>query len=229
MSEPRRVLLVGATGLIGTSVMRAAVDRPAVRLVALARREVPLPEGARMEMLLAPTEDWPDAIRTIAPDAVICALGTTWKQAGRDEAAFRAVDQALVLDVAHAARAAGAGRFVLVSSVGAAIGAKSFYLQVKGEVEEAMAKLRFDRLDILRPGLLLGARGADRRLGERLGIMLSPLSNLVLQGDWRHYRSIAAQDVARAALQCIVERPNGRFVHEHDALCRLAPRWDDQA
>ena len=48
MSEQTRVVLVGATGLIGRAVMVEAVGRPDIHLVAVARREVPLPPGARM-------------------------------------------------------------------------------------------------------------------------------------------------------------------------------------
>ncbi|MGC1269908.1 MAG: NAD-dependent epimerase/dehydratase family protein, partial [Croceibacterium sp.] len=101
MSEPKRVLLVGATGLIGTEVMHQALTCPQLRLIALARREAPLPRGARMEMLVADPAHWAQAIATIQPDAVICALGTTFAAAGKDEAAFRAVDQDLVLAVAR--------------------------------------------------------------------------------------------------------------------------------
>jgi uncharacterized protein YbjT (DUF2867 family) len=224
MSEPRRVLLVGATGLIGTRVMQECVGRTDVRLIALTRREAPMPPGARMEMLVADPAEWGQSLATVAPDAVICALGTTWRKAGADEAAFRAVDQELVLRVANAAKAAGVSNFVLVSSVGADIASRAFYLRVKGEVETALRKLRFHRLDILRPGLLRGPRAGDRRIAERLGIVFSPLMNLFLHGDRRRFRSLDARIVARAALEGAREKAQGTFVHEHDAILRLDRR-----
>ena len=55
MSDQKRICLVGATGLVGRSVIEAAVAQPSVRIVAVARREMALPPGARMEMLVAPT------------------------------------------------------------------------------------------------------------------------------------------------------------------------------
>jgi uncharacterized protein YbjT (DUF2867 family) len=79
MSDPRRVLLVGATGLVGTRVMEECIGRGDVRLVALTRREAPMPRGARMEMLVADPAEWDRSLATVAPDAVICALGTTWR------------------------------------------------------------------------------------------------------------------------------------------------------
>jgi uncharacterized protein YbjT (DUF2867 family) len=224
MSEPRRVLLVGATGLIGTRVMQECVGRADLRLIALTRREAPMPPGARMEMLVADPADWSQSLATVAPDAVICALGTTWRKADGDEAAFRAVDQELVLRVAQAAKAAGVSNFVLVSSVGADIASRAFYLRVKGEVETALRKLRIHRLDILRPGLLRGPRKGDRRIAERLGIVFSPLTDLFLHGERRRFRSLDARIVARAALEGAREKAQGAFVHEHDAILRLERR-----
>jgi uncharacterized protein YbjT (DUF2867 family) len=224
MSEVRRVLLVGATGFVGTRIMQACVGRSDLRLIALTRREAPMPQGARMEMLVADPAEWEQSLATVAPDAVICALGTTWRRAGRDEAAFRAVDQELVLRVARAAKATGVSNFVLVSSVGADMASRTLYLRLKSEVETALRKLRFHRLDILRPGLLRGPRSGDRRPAERLAIILSPLLNLVLHGERRRLRAIDAGIVARAALEGAKEKARGTFVHEHDAILRLERR-----
>ena len=229
MSDTRRVLLVGATGLVGTRVMEQCIGRSDVRLIALTRREAPMPKGARMEMLVADPAEWDRAIASVAPDAVICALGTTWRKAGKDGAAFRTVDEGLVLTVARAAAAAGVKNFVVVSSVGAGTGGATLYLRVKGEVEAALRKLRFHRLDILRPGLLRGPRRGDRRLGERLAIWLSPLANLFLQGSRRRLRGIDARLVARAALQATKEKARGSFVHDYDAMRRLELRLDGPA
>ena len=222
MSDPMRILLVGATGLIGTRVIEQARDLRHVRLLAVSRREIGLPQGARIEVLVADPANWPDAIAQLAPHAVICALGTTWAKSGKSEEAFRAVDQNLVLDVARAAKSTGAARFVLVSSVGADLASRSFYLRVKGEVERDVGKLGFERLDILRPGLLRGPRSGDRRVLERLGIALSPLTSLFLFGERRKYRAIDGAIVARAALQGALDKRKGRFVHENDGILRQA-------
>jgi len=221
----RRVLLAGATGLVGSRVMELAIDHPWLRLIALTRREAPMPRGVRMEMLVADPSGWPEAVAAIAPDAVICALGTTLSKAGSEEA-FRAVDYDLVLSLATAAKEAKVENFVLVSSVGADAHGKAFYLRVKGEIEAAVTKLRLRRLDILRPGLLRGWRGGDRRPAERLGILASPLSDLLLHGDKRRFRSIDARIVAAAAAQCAREKPQGRWIHDNDSIRRYARRLE---
>ncbi len=225
MSKPVRIALVGATGLIGQALIAACLSRADVRLVAIARREVPLPPGARMEVLVAETGGWPDAIAAANADAVVCALGTTIRKVGGDQAAFRAVDQDLVLAVAKAAKAANVRQMVTLSSVGADMASRTFYLRVKGEVEVALGKLRIPRLDILRPGLLRGPRD-ERRVAEKIAMAASPVADLLLHGAWRKYRSIRAERVAQAIIALAMEKPAGRFVHEYDAILRAARKGD---
>lgn len=224
MSEQTRVVLVGATGLIGRAVMAEAVGRSDIHLVAVARREVPLPPGARMEMLLSDTDHWPDAIAAGRPHAVVIALGTTIKAVGGDRQAFRAVDHDLVLECAAAAKAAGARQLIVVSSIGAQFSSKNFYLSVKGEVEDKLAKLHFERLDIIRPGLLRGKRDGTPRPAEKIGMMLSPLIDLLMQGALRKYRSAKASDVAKVILKRAGTKQHGRLVYQHDEMRRILRR-----
>jgi uncharacterized protein YbjT (DUF2867 family) len=225
MSKPTRIALVGATGLIGMSLIGYGLGKSDLfRLVGIARREASLPKGARMEMLLAQPDGWGDAIAAAQADVLVCALGTTWRKAGKDEAAFRAVDFDLVLACAKAGREAGIRQFILISSVGADPAAKNFYLRVKGEIEQAVGKLGYPRFDVLRPGLLRGPRANDRRIGERLGIIASPVADLLLHGQYRRFRSIKAETIAKAIVGLTREKAVGRFVFEHDAIQRAARR-----
>ncbi len=217
MSEPVRICLVGATGLTGWEMIEQAVARSDVRVVAVSRREVRLPQGARMEMVVADPPGWGEAILLARASVMVCALGTTWRKAGKNEAAFRAVDAGLVIDCARHARAAGIEHMIVVSAVGAAAMAKNRYLRAKGEMEQALGKLGFRRLDILRPALLRGPRG-ERRVAEKLAMWFSPLADLLLHGKYRQYRSIRVDLLAASIFALAKEKAAGRFVHEHDAL-----------
>lgn len=224
MSKPTRIALVGASGLIGQSLIRLGVGRSDFRVIAIARREIPLPQGARMEVLVADPASWSDAIAAANADALVCALGTTWKKAGKDEAAFRAVDHDLVLACGKAAKVAGIRQVIAISSIGADSSSKNFYLRVKGETEQALGKLGLTRLDIIRPGLLRGPRGDDLRPGELAAKLASPFTDLLLHGQLRKYRSIHAGTVAQAIVGLTREGMAGRFVFEHDAILRAARR-----
>lgn len=226
--ERRRIMLLGASGLIGGAVMQQAMTRSDARLIALGRRETPLPPGARMEMVVADTLGWGDAIAAVAPQSAICALGSTWAKSGRNEATFRAVDHDLVLAVAQTCKDNGVENFVLVSSVGAEISSRTLYLRVKAETEAAVGRLGFRRLDILRPGLLRGTRRNDTRVLERLAMLASPLVDSMMTGERRRYRSISANQVAQAALNGAMSRAGGRFNHEHDAIQRLARMMEEK-
>jgi uncharacterized protein YbjT (DUF2867 family) len=225
MTGPVRIALVGATGLVGRRVIEIASAGDGVRILGIARREAALPAGARMEMFIAETAKWGEVLAAVRPRALICALGTTWKKAGRDEAALRSVDHDLVLTTAEAAKRAGVPNMVLISAAGANKRSKALYMRVKGEVEEAVSKVGFKRLDILQPGLLRGERQADRRLAERAAILAAPLIDPLLSGKWERYRSIDAGLVAEAALGLALRRAGGRFTHDNEAIRRAAREW----
>ena len=222
---PERVGLVGATGLIGRRLIEITSQGNALRIVGIARREASLPKGARVEMFIAEPSKWGEVLEAVQPRALICALGTTWRKAGREEAAFRAVDFDLVLATARAAHAAGVPNMVMVSSAGADPRAKSFYLKVKGEAEEELSRVGFKRLDILRPGLLIGQRKGDIRPLEAVARWASPVIDPMVPKKWEMYRSIDADMVVEAALHLSLRRAAGRFTHDNEAMKRAARDW----
>lgn len=228
MSEPVRIVLVGATGLVGRRVIEACIGREDIRLAAISRREVKLPEGARMELFVAQPEKWGDVFEALQPTALISALGTTIKKVDGDEDAFRAVDQHLVIHTAEAAKKAGVRQMVAVSSINADAHAKNFYLRVKGETENELSKIGFKRLDLLQPGLLRGPRDNDPRTAEGIGQLIAPFIDPFLGGKLRAYRSIDARIIAQAALGFSSRKAAGRFTHTHDQIARCAREWVKQ-
>ncbi|HYJ81547.1 MAG TPA: NAD(P)H-binding protein [Allosphingosinicella sp.] len=218
-AAPLRLVLIGATGLVGSLLADRLLAGEAV-VHALVRR----PSGRTHERWhehVAPSADWPGLAAGLAVDAAVSALGTTMRSAG-SQAAFRAVDLETVVAFAAAARWAGARRMVTVSSVGADPGSRNFYLRTKGEMERALEGLGFDRLDVLRPGLLRGKRGGERRLGERIGIALSPVVNLVLRGRLDRFAAIDAEIVAEAAAGLLRRSEPGTYRHENRSIRALA-------
>lgn len=175
-------------------------------------------------MFVADTSHWAETIDALRPAAVVCALGTTWQKAGKDEKEFRAVDEGLVLHVARAAKAAGVRQFIVISSAGADRASRHLYLRVKAEMEDEVSRLRFQRLDILRPGLLKGSRSDDPRTLERLLMLASPLTDIFLWGKFAQYRSIRASTVGEVVLKLLHEKPAGKFVHDNEAMARLLRR-----
>ncbi|MGB5723115.1 MAG: NAD(P)H-binding protein [Parasphingorhabdus sp.] len=212
-----KILIVGATGLIGGLLTRKLVEQGAEKTLQLLLRRPYREDVGKAKVHVQLQENWPATIAKIKPDIAISCLGSTMKKAGSKEE-FAAVDRDLVGAVAAAAKAAGAKQFISISSTMADSSASSFYLRIKGEAEDLLRAQSFDRLDIIRPGLLRGERVGDNRLGESLAIAASPIMDLMLVGKFRRYRSILASDVAAAIVALMADSAPGSYVHENDAI-----------
>jgi uncharacterized protein YbjT (DUF2867 family) len=213
VSARHRVVVAGATGLVGRECVRALLAEPAFEVVALVRRPDALPAapGLRPQVV-----DWDRLAATTSgafdgTDAVLCALGTTIRAAG-SQAAFRRVDHDYVVELARLGRAAGVAHFGLVSAVGADAASKVFYNRVKGEVEQAVRALGYPSLAIARPSLLLGERAEFRPVERLMG-----LAGVFAPSAWRPVR---AEAVAAALVRRAAERAPGVEVVPNERLRR---------
>jgi uncharacterized protein YbjT (DUF2867 family) len=215
------VVIAGATGLVGRACLRHLLDRYD-SVTALVRR----PLKVEMPKLIERQIDF-DRIGTIEipPGAhVYCALGTTIKVAGSEDA-FRRVDFEYPRMLAERAAAAGGARFMLVSSVGAAEGSSNFYLRVKGELEESVRAMRLEEAHIFRPSFLIGER-TEKRPGEAIGIAIARGIGFLMVGPLRKYHPIRAATVAEAMVVAANKNesahgdPHGdKAAHQDKAAC----------
>jgi len=216
-ATPSRIaVLAGVTGLVGRALLPLLLQDPLYRSVhALLRRVVPdIAPGDKLEIHRVDFANLPASFPA-ADDAYI-ALGTTIKTAG-SQAAFRLVDFDFVVNTARAARLAGARRLAVVSALGADPGSLVFYNRVKGEMQEAVAKLGYDSVVIAQPSLLLGDRtalGQPARAGERWAArLLGPVRALVPKA----VRPIEAQTVAAAMVAALRDpKPGVRLLKSGD-------------
>lgn len=202
---PRTALLLGATGLVGREILRLLLDDTRVeRVTVIARR----PTGNTSPKLderildLSEMQQHPDAF---AAEAIFCALGTTIKKAGSQEA-FRVVDYDYPLMAGRLGKQQGARHYLLVSALGANAHSRVFYNRVKGEVERDLLALNYPRTTIARPSLLLGDREEFRlgeRVFERLGWLMPPA-----------YKPVHARDVAAALVDASHAQESGVQVLE---------------
>ncbi|MFE0500147.1 NAD(P)H-binding protein [Lysobacter soli] len=207
-----KLMIVGSTGLVGRHALQLALAHPGIaQVVAPVRRPAEL-----HPKLLAPVVNF-DALSPDAPwwnvDAVVCALGTTIKVAGSQDA-FRRVDHDYPLAVARLAHAHGASTFVLNSAMGADAGSPIFYSRVKGEVERDLAALGFASLTFVRPGLIGGER-EEFRAGERAATVVLRALHPLLPRRWRIN---PAERIAQAMIDAAVRATPGRHVIASDAL-----------
>ena len=178
-----RVLLVGATGLVGGHVLDRLLTEPRVtRVVAPVRRPLPR-RAARLDAPVVDFEALPDDASMWGVDAVICTLGTTMRVAGSRDA-FRRVDHDYPLAIATHARRHGARACALTSAMGADAQSRFFYNRVKGELETALQAQGWPSLTLVRPGLIGGDR-REARAAERAAAVVLGAVGPVLPKRWR--------------------------------------------
>lgn len=190
-----RLMLVGATGLVGHCVLQQALASVQVGQVVAPTRSALAPHPK----LLNPLVDFdhlPSDAAWWAVDAVICTLGTTIKVAG-SQAAFYRVDHDYPLQVARLARQHGATAYALNSALGADPASRVFYARTKGELERDLQTLDYPSLTLARPGLIGGER-QQARPAEQLAVRLSTLLQPLLP---RRYRVVPAARIAHHLLQ----------------------------
>jgi len=216
----RSAAVLGASGLVGGCLLeRLLEDSGYASVLALTRRRLPRVHSKLRQQIVNfdRPKDLGEALRV---HDVFCCLGTTAAKAG-SRAAFYKVDFSIVYQVAQAAREAGADQFLLVSSIGAAPISQTYYLRVKGEIEQALATLEFPSLQVLRPSLLAGRRG-EFRVGERAALLIMSAVGPFLLGSWARYRPIRADAVAKAMVRIAKSAPRGVNVFESDRLAGYA-------
>ena len=206
-----RLLLVGGTGAVGREVLRLALaDSRIGRVVAPTRR--PLPDHPKLENPIVDFSRLPADAPWWTVDGVICTLGTTIRAAG-SRPAFAAIDRDLPIQVARLARAAGATRYALNSSLGAAPGG-NFYLRTKAETEVGIRQLGYPCYTIVRPSLI-DAERVESRPAERLGLLAARILRPLIP---RRYRAVTATRIAQALLDGVISNEVGEKIIESGQL-----------
>ena len=218
----RTALVAGASGLVGSQVLRLLLEDPTYsRVTVLARRELPL-SHKKLEQRIASFDRLAQIADFPRVHDVFCCLGTTMKQAGSPDA-FRKVDFTYVVELARVAVRHRASQFLVVTAVGADPQSRILYSRVKGDAEEALRRLQFESIQIFRPSLVVGAR-AQSRLAERVARLLGLLVGWALVGPLSRYRPIKAEALARAMVRVARDAPRGTHVYESKEIRRHAAK-----
>jgi uncharacterized protein YbjT (DUF2867 family) len=226
-SGPRRALIAGATGLVGSRVLALLRTSPAYAEVhALVRRPLPVTlrgpidgPGARLVEHVADFASLARLPGFPSVDDVYCCLGTTIRAAG-SRRAFRDLDFDAVVALARLARRHGATRLAFVSAIGADPDSTLFYSRVKGDAEAALAKLGYVSLTLLRPSLLDGSR-AEWRTGERIALAFTRAAAGLIPARWR---PVPADAVAACMVDSVLRGAPGLRIVESDRIALAGAR-----
>jgi uncharacterized protein YbjT (DUF2867 family) len=183
-----RVVLFGATGMVGAGVLHECLADPRVTSVlAVGRSPCGVAHPKLEERLHHDFFDYASVqSRFAGRDACFFCLGVS--SAGMDEAKYRRLTHDLTLAAARALSAASpAMKFCYVSGAGTNERGRMMWARVKGETENALLHLPFAAAYMLRPGFIQPLRGyrsktAVYRLFYAVFAPLYPLLRRVLPG-----------------------------------------------
>jgi len=219
--------LAGSTGLVGSHILATLLAHPSITAVsAYTRRDLPNPTASTKLTALKSTDiaTWPSLFPTSpTPSLFLSGLGTTRATAGGLEGQ-RAIDYQLNLDLASAAAKAGATTYVLISASSANSQSNMAYPRMKGELEDAVQKLGFKYVVLLRPGLIVGGREETRVAEAALRHIAKGLGTLWggFKDPWAQDAEVIARAAVKAGLDCIEgNRKEGVWVVSQAEIIRL--------
>lgn len=161
-----KVLILGATGMVGQGVLREClVAKDVTQVATLGRRPVERTHPKLVDHVTPMLDDPSDTLLAQFDgfDACFFCLGVS--SSGMDEATYTKLTRGLALGFAGPLASRNPGMtFIYVSGAGTDPDSRTMWTRVKGETEAALIALPFRSTYCLRPGVILPVHG------ERSGV-----------------------------------------------------------
>jgi uncharacterized protein YbjT (DUF2867 family) len=181
-----RVLLLGATGMVGQGVLRECeMAHDVSEVVTIVRSPLERIQAKVTELQHRDFYDWHD-VNLSGFDACFFCLGVS--SLGKNEAVYRHVTYDLTMSLARAlVKASPQAVFVYVSGAGTNAQGKQMWARVKGATENALMALPFRGVYCFRPGYIQPLDGVKSKVGWYNGIYVAlswayPLLRKMLPG-----------------------------------------------
>jgi len=214
--EKYTALILGATGLIGNEILQLLLkDEKYSHVYAVARKTLPITND-KLTIIIADIDNIETKISNTKVDHLFCAIGTTKNKVSSNEEYYK-IDHDYPIHLAMMLKQNGCNTISLVSSMGANTNSSSFYLKLKGQVEQSITALNFEHTYIFRPSLLIGKRNEVRIL-ENIAKVLSPLFNIFMVGNLKNYKSIKAETVAKAMVKIALSNKIGTYIYQTEEI-----------
>ena len=211
-----KITLFGPTGLIGNEIIKLLEDDSDFENInVVSRRPVEL-KSKKSNLNIIDFKDFNSYLNVIdGSDVVLAAIGTTQSKVRFNKKKYREIDFDIISNAVKACKEKKVKHFSFVSSAGADINNKSFYLKLKGEIEKEVESKQLNSSTVYRPSLLLGKR-KENRFGEKVAQIIIPLISFLFPNN---YKPIKASDVAKAMVtEAKKIEPGFKIYHYRDIL-----------
>jgi len=215
MSIKKNALVFGSTGLIGSHLVDFLKnDKYYDNIIVCSRKDIYYQEKNIINHNIDFTNYQSILSVVKGSTSVFICIGTTQSRVNGDESEYRKIDYQIPIDVANACKECKVERILIVSSAGADINGNSFYLKLKGEIENDIIKIKIPSTYIFRPSLLLGNR-KEFRGGEKIAQCIMPLFSYFMP---RIYRPINAKNVAKSMIEYSKKPIKGHKIYHYDEI-----------
>ncbi len=215
----KTAIIIGATGLVGSQLTDRLLSDNRYNLVKIFVRKSMGINHPKLEEHVVDFDKFKTWRHEIFGDELFSAMGTKIKKAGSKEAQYK-IDFTYQFEFAEAASENGVEKYLLVSSAGANVKSRNFYLRMKGELDEKVAEIPFKQINIFRPSILAGER-KERRRGEQIGISVIKFFAQIIP-PLRKYRPIEAAIVAEAMIKVANQTNQSKImVYELDKIFQI--------
>jgi uncharacterized protein YbjT (DUF2867 family) len=216
----KTAIVLGASGLIGSNLLPLLLENSNFESIKIFVRKTLPVQHPKLLQILTNFEDLEAVKNEIKADVIFCCLGST-KSKTPDLKKYRIIDHDYPIYFAEEGLKNGLTEYHLVSALGANSKSSNFYTKMKGETENAIKKLDISSLYIYQPSFLKGNR-TEKRLGEKIALLVMKLIDPLLMGSLKKYKTIAAEVVAKAMINESIKNKKGIFVLESDKIKELA-------
>lgn len=199
-----KALVIGATGATGKDLVNQLLNDKEFDEVDIFVRKPFDIQNDKLKVHVVnfeKPEEWKNMVKG---DVAFSCLGTTLKDAGSKEAQKK-VDFDYQYEFAKAAKENEVEDYILVSAYGANPQSKIFYSKMKGELEEAVKQLHFNKITIFKPGML--ERKDSERTGEVLGSRIIKFANKL--GLLESQKPLPTDILAKAMINSSKIKSNG--------------------
>jgi len=215
-------LLIGATGATGKDLLNLLLKDDSFHQVDIfVRRDLDFHhEKIKIHVIdFDKPEQWKYLVKG---DVLFSCLGTTLKAAGSKEAQWK-VDYDYQYQFAQFARENSVTNYVLVSSGFSSPNSLFFYTRMKGQLEEAVKALGFQKVSIFNPPVLI-RKNSDRTM-EVVGLKAIQFFNKI--GIFRSQKPLQTEILAQAMMNSAKTKENGIFTLEGNAIWKCAEANDE--
>lgn len=214
-------VVIGASGLIGNYIVNLLLtDDHFTKIRLLVRRKLEI-HHPKLEQVIVNFNDIEDYTNKFGDgEYIFCSVGTTTKKVRGNFEAYSKVDFDIPFNAAKIGASKKFKKFLIVSSAGANANARSFYLRLKGRLENALKEFEFESVSFLRPGMLLGKRNEYRR-GEKILQGITKIISGFLFSSLKKYHSIQGKDVANAMIEQSKKSVTGIHILEYNEMMNL--------